>query len=187
VPKVATEKDSRAAGEVTIENEPKPSDALQSKVATPASSPGADWAYDKSATLAKEQPAKREDQDRIRDEGYRVQQDDVHGPNRGRNNTFPQSNQQAPQPMGGRGGPSNQVANKKTSEPEVRTVMGRHFTRDGGAWIDTSYESQPTIKVTRGSDQYRALIADEPGIRTIAENLDGVVIVVWKGRVYRIQ
>jgi hypothetical protein len=187
-PKAVPEKDSKAAGEVATESERKPSDTFQSKTAAPAPPPGTDSSYDKSASLAKEQPAKREDQDR--DEIYRgqQQQDDVHGPNRARNNnTFPQSNQQTALPMGGRGGPSNQVANKKTSEPEVRTVMGRHFTRDGGAWIDTAYESQATIKVARGSDQYRALVADEPGIRTIAENLDGVVIVIWKGHAYRIQ
>jgi hypothetical protein len=67
-------------------------------------------------------------------------------------------------------------------------VMGRRFRWDGDAWVDTAYESsRATTRVVRGSDQFRALVADEPGIRTIAEQLDGVVIVVWKGRAYRIQ
>ena len=43
------------------------------------------------------------------------------------------------------------------------------------------------MTVVRGSEQYRVLIADEPGIRTIAESLAGEVIVVWKGRAYRIR
>jgi hypothetical protein len=41
--------------------------------------------------------------------------------------------------------------------------------------------------VTRGSEQYRALVADEPGIKTIADQLGGEVIVVWKGRAYKIR
>jgi hypothetical protein len=31
------------------------------------------------------------------------------------------------------------------------------------------------------------LIADEPTIKTIADRLGGEIIVVWKGRAYRIQ
>lgn len=70
---------------------------------------------------------------------------------------------------------------------ETRSVGGRRFNKKGGVWIDTAYSSQSTFNVTRGSEQYRALIADEPSIRTIAEQLDGEVIVVWKGRAYHIR
>jgi hypothetical protein len=73
------------------------------------------------------------------------------------------------------------------SSTETRSVAGRRFRRQGDAWIDTAYNSsRSTISVARGSDQYRALTADEPSIRTIAEQLGGVVIVVWKGKAYRI-
>ena len=41
------------------------------------------------------------------------------------------------------------------------------------------------INVQRGSEQYRALIADEPGLRTITQQLGGEVIVVWRGHAYR--
>jgi hypothetical protein len=41
--------------------------------------------------------------------------------------------------------------------------------------------------MARGSEQFRALVADEPEIKKIAEQLDGEVIVVWKGRAYRIR
>jgi hypothetical protein len=55
-------------------------------------------------------------------------------------------------------------------------------------WIDTAYdESRPTLTVARGSEQYRALVADEPAIRSIAEKLSGEVVIVWKGRAYRIR
>lgn len=77
---------------------------------------------------------------------------------------------------------------KAKDDDETRSVVGRSFRRDGNRWIDTAYESgAATINVRRGSEQYRALVADEPGIGTIADRLDGEVIVVWKGRAYRIR
>ena len=70
---------------------------------------------------------------------------------------------------------------------DVRTVGGRRFRRQGQSWIDTAYDpAKAAISVVRNSEQYRALIADEPGIRTIAEQLPGEVVIVWKGRTYRI-
>jgi hypothetical protein len=73
-------------------------------------------------------------------------------------------------------------------QAETISVAGRRFRKHGSVWIDVAYSSsQGTTNVTRGSEQYRALIADEPGIRTIAEQLKGEVIVVWKGHVYRIR
>jgi hypothetical protein len=41
--------------------------------------------------------------------------------------------------------------------------------------------------VRRGSEQFRALVADEPDMRRVAETLSGEVIVVAKNRAYRIQ
>jgi hypothetical protein len=77
---------------------------------------------------------------------------------------------------------------KRKDAKEVRTVAGRRFQRDGNAWVDTAYaKGRATTNVSRGSEQYRALIADEPEIRTIAETLSGEVVVLWKGRAYRIE
>ncbi len=67
----------------------------------------------------------------------------------------------------------------------TRTVGGRKFRRAGGGWIDTAYNSQPVTVVRRDSEQYRALTADEPGLRNIADTLGGDVTVIWKGRAYR--
>jgi hypothetical protein len=72
-------------------------------------------------------------------------------------------------------------------EPETRSVSGKQFRQEGSTWVDTSYDSsRATVNIKRGSEQYRALIADEPAIKNIAESLSGTVIVVWKGRTYRI-
>jgi hypothetical protein len=80
-----------------------------------------------------------------------------------------------------------EIASDEKSAGEKRSVGGRTFRRQGGAWIDTAYNSsRATVNVSRGSEQYRALLADEPSLRTIAEQLSGEVIVVWKGRAYRI-
>jgi hypothetical protein len=74
------------------------------------------------------------------------------------------------------------------STVETRRVFGRLFHRQGNAWVDADYASgRSTVNVSRGSEQFRALIADEPALRSIAEQLGGEVIVVWKGTAYRIR
>ena len=73
-------------------------------------------------------------------------------------------------------------------DAELRVVAGRRFQRQGNIWVDVDYDAdRSAMTVVRGSEQYRVLVADEPGIRTIAEKLAGEVIVVWKGRAYRIR
>jgi hypothetical protein len=75
---------------------------------------------------------------------------------------------------------------EKEAAAETRSVGGHRFQRRGGAWVDTAYNSSRLLtNVARGSEQYRALVADEPGLRTIAEHLNGEVIVSWKNRAYR--
>lgn len=70
---------------------------------------------------------------------------------------------------------------------EVRTVGGHRFRKRGDVWIDTLYSSQRITNVSRGSEQYRALVADEPGLHSIAEQLKSQFIVVWNGRAYFIK
>jgi hypothetical protein len=82
----------------------------------------------------------------------------------------------------------DEVEKDKNDAGETKTVAGRKFRKRGGIWIDTVYSApRVTTNLTRNSEQYRALIADEPGIKTIADELDGEVIVVWKGRAYHIR
>src|SRR5205085_6690399 len=73
-----------------------------------------------------------------------------------------------------------------TEAGETRNVGGRKFRRQNGAWVDTAYKSgQATVNVRRDSEQWRALVADEPALRRIADALGGEAIIVWKGRAYR--
>ncbi|HEY0430910.1 MAG TPA: zf-HC2 domain-containing protein [Pyrinomonadaceae bacterium] len=140
-------------------------------------------ATEKSAEVAKEQ--KREDLDRSRDE-FRNQVDEEHGPSRSRNNAQLPASQRNAGIMTQRG--PNAVDKKKAGAVESRSISGRRFTRADNVWIDTDYNPpQATTRIARGSDQFRALVADEPGIKAIADQLSGPVIVVWKSRAYRIQ
>jgi hypothetical protein len=78
------------------------------------------------------------------------------------------------------------LAAQKERPEETRSIGGRKFRRQGSAWVDTAYKSsRPTTSVARGSEQYRALVADEPELRTITQQLGGEVIVVWRSRAYR--
>lgn len=81
----------------------------------------------------------------------------------------------------------NEKADGTARPVEKRSVSGKQFVRRGGAWVDTAYKSQATTNVRRGSEQYRSLMADEPQLRDIANQLGGEVIVVLKGRAYRIR
>ncbi|HKP37726.1 MAG TPA: hypothetical protein VJT71_12795 [Pyrinomonadaceae bacterium] len=76
----------------------------------------------------------------------------------------------------------------KTAQPESDekvSVGGRKFRRQGNVWVDTKFKSSmPTAVVARGSSDFSAL---DSGLRSIAQQLGGDVIVVWKGKAYRIR
>jgi hypothetical protein len=71
---------------------------------------------------------------------------------------------------------------------ESRSAAGHRFRREGGAWVDVNYKSSmSSTGVRRGTDGYRALVADFPEIGRIAEQIGGEVVVVVRGRAYRIR
>lgn len=84
--------------------------------------------------------------------------------------------------------PANSESKKmKTSdagENEKTIVSGKTFNRRNNVWYDASYNQQSTINITRGTEKYEKL---DKGLRTIAENLGGTVVIVWKEKAYRIQ
>jgi hypothetical protein len=79
------------------------------------------------------------------------------------------------------------VDRDKESSAETRSVEGRRFRKQGGIWTDTAYDSRDTVILQRNSERYRSVTADEPALKNIADQLDGEIIVVWKGRAYRIR
>ena len=85
-------------------------------------------------------------------------------------------------------GAADSKAEKDSDDGEIKSVAGRRFRKQNGIWVDTAYLSGSSIvNLARGSEQYRALVADEPAIKTIADQLGGTIVVVWKGRTYRIR
>lgn len=123
---------------------------------------------------------------RNQDEVSRVSKDEspTHGPARSR-----------PMATGGRRDADVAAENRAASgqdkkdaaeEAETRTVSGRRFRRQGNAWVDSAYHSSHGVTtVGRGSEHFRALMADEPGLLAIVQQLGGEVVVVWKNRAYR--
>ncbi len=70
-------------------------------------------------------------------------------------------------------------------ESEIRSVGGHKFRRQGNAWIDAKFKSSMSLKsISRGSEEFAAL---DSGLRLIAQQLGGEVIIVWKGKAYLIR
>ena len=79
----------------------------------------------------------------------------------------------------------NQVQLNQAGEaPVTRRVGGKTFRNTDGAWYDSAYRGQPTTNVARGTEDFKKL---DSGVRSIANELSGVVIVVWKDKAFRIQ
>lgn len=79
-------------------------------------------------------------------------------------------------------------ANRESVEekaPETRSVGGRKFKHQGNAWVDAKFKSSMSVKsISRGSSEFDAL---DSGLRSIAQQLSGEVIVVWKNKAYLIK
>ncbi len=84
-------------------------------------------------------------------------------------------------------------ADKKEKSPakevnDTRGVAGHRFQMRDGVWTDVNYKSSMAMTgVRRGTEGYRALIADLPELGRIADQLGGELVVVIKGRAYRIR
>jgi hypothetical protein len=74
----------------------------------------------------------------------------------------------------------------KTGRSDEKTsVGGRKFQRVGNVWVDLKFKSSMSLTtVSRASGDFNAL---DSKLRSIAQQLGGEVIVVWKGKAYRIR
>lgn len=79
--------------------------------------------------------------------------------------------------------PDNRASTEEV--PQTRSAGGRKFRRQGNAWVDQKFKSSMTLKsISRGSEEFDAL---DSGLRSIAQQLGGEVIIVWKGKAYLIK
>jgi hypothetical protein len=91
-----------------------------------------------------------------------------------------------------RGGPAKpqgvltmKPSSAEEKPPETRSAGGRKFKRQGSAWVDAKFKSSMTLKsISRGSSEFDAL---DSGLRSIAHQLGGEIIVVWKNKAYLIK
>lgn len=79
-------------------------------------------------------------------------------------------------------GNSGEVAKKK-AEPTL-SIGGKTFRSDGGRWVDTDYKGGNTENYKRGTSEYKNL---DSGLQNIGNSFKETVIVVWKGKNYKIQ
>lgn len=71
---------------------------------------------------------------------------------------------------------------------DTRAAAGHRFRREGNAWVDVNYRpSMRSTGVRRGTEAFRALVADVPEVGRVAEAIGGEVIVVVGGHAYRIR
>ena len=71
---------------------------------------------------------------------------------------------------------------------ETRAAAGHRFRREGNVWVDVNYRpSMSSTGVRRGTEPFRALVAEVPEVGRVAAQLGGEVIVVVRGRAYRIR
>ncbi|MEK7725454.1 MAG: zf-HC2 domain-containing protein [Acidobacteriota bacterium] len=66
----------------------------------------------------------------------------------------------------------------------TKNVAGKTFSNANGTWTDSAYKGGSTTNVRRGTDEYKKL---DSGLRSTADYLGGTVVIVWKGKNYKIQ
>jgi hypothetical protein len=90
----------------------------------------------------------------------------------------------------------NQVNNRQVNElpaagrnaplmlSSIKTAGGKKFELRDSIWYDTSYTGQSKKDVKRGTEKYIRLDA---GLRNIADQIGGTVVIVWNGQAYKIK
>ncbi|MEQ1604932.1 MAG: hypothetical protein ABL999_08685 [Pyrinomonadaceae bacterium] len=79
---------------------------------------------------------------------------------------------------------SNQIQNQTFDMGVTRIVGGKTFNNRNGAWYDSAYKNQASMNFRRGTEEYKKL---DGGLRNIADTIGGTVVLMWKGKAYRIQ
>jgi hypothetical protein len=143
-----------------------------------------------TATIAKDRPAdegNRAAMNQAPQSNSRIVQEKRGGPRRSMDNIAQtQRNEQETRVQAPKPAATDTAGTARAEEaPETRSVGGRKFRRQGSAWIDLKFKSSMSVKsVARGSEEYSSL---DSGLRSIASQLPGEIIVVWKSKAYRIR
>jgi len=113
----------------------------------------------------------------------RVQDEKQKGPSRNMDNV--QANAQSANEVRAEPPKTSRGVTSTEDSPQTRSVGGHKFRRQGNSWIDQKFKSSMTLRsISRGSDEFAAL---DSGVRSIAQQIGGEVIVVSKGKAYLIK
>jgi len=85
-------------------------------------------------------------------------------------------------PVNGRSLSELPVNGKSVSS--LKTAGGKKFEFRDGIWYDTAYTGQGKKEVKRGTEKFLRL---DSGLRSIADQIGGTVVVVWNGQAYKIK
>jgi hypothetical protein len=158
--------------------------------------------YDKSKMMDQSRAGEMPKDNRARDDGNRIglnqtqgniQRDADEKVQTGRNTdnlssrdrNARASQPRAPAAQSAGTGSRNDASAKEEEAPQTRSAGGRKFKRQGNAWVDSKFKSSMTLKsISRGSSEFDAL---DSGLRSIAQQISGEVIVVWKNKAYLIR
>ena len=141
-------------------------------------------------TIAKERPADESNRGAMNQapqSNSRIVQEKRGGPRRSMDNIAQTQRNEQEQRVQTPKTVTGATAGTATSEeaPETRSVGGRKFRKQGSAWVDLKFKSSMSVKtVARGSEEFSSL---DSGLRSIASQLSGEIIVVWKSKAYRIR
>ena len=186
----------QVAETVTVQEQPVVShDKVAQQKGAPATSPASGaattTAADDEAAKAPAKLVKEKESEKSANRSFGYAVGGVGGPSNTKNEVNATRSKMSEEnaPINGRRDVADKAEKKDDKDQkETRSVAGRRFRKEGSMWIDTAFDSSKrTVNVGRDSEQYRSLVADEPEIKTIAEQLSGEVIVVWKGTAYRIR
>lgn len=76
------------------------------------------------------------------------------------------------------------VRKSSAENSETKQIGGKTFGRKNGVWYDSIYNGQSTTNIARASEDFKKL---DTGLHSIADSLSGTIVVLWKGKAYRIQ
>lgn len=84
------------------------------------------------------------------------------------------------------GNAQSQIAQQSAQNTVIfnRRVKGKTFEYRDGVWYDSDYTGGATTNVHRGTEEFKKL---DDGLRSIAGKLEGTIVVIWKGKAYKIQ
>lgn len=168
----------------TVANEPPATATEQPVASAPAPPPPADKPVTKTEDRrdADEEKAK-DDKEAAKQQydGVSREAKKVNGPNR---SVGPRNQQNINDNLSMNQTNTGAIGGARAEAVTVKNAGGKKFEQRNGAWYDTAYRGQATKNVARGTEDYQKL---DGGLRSIANSIGGVVVVVWKGTAYRIQ